>query len=207
MNMTTASEDFGQSLGQVVGLIFQTILPKGRYAAEGVILLLIMGVAVFVTNETHSLRLEWWDFLAFLWWQAAQFQLWASLLSAAFIVGFIMLAWIDFAQLDPRGPWPFFYLFTAACWLVGLIWLWNGWPEEDSFEMHFTFAFLLYAATASTYVALTLFLKRLLLSAGAGLRDVAAQQAHGDARAATEAEAAATLRAGKGKQKPRNFGN
>ena len=153
----------------------------------------------------HTTRFKWWNVVALFWWFGANSQLWAAVASVAAIVGCVLLAWVDFVHLNPRGAWRFFYMFSGACWLTVLIWLWNVWPEEDSFGMHFTFAFLLYAATSSIYVTLTLFLKKAMLGGG-GLKQVAAQRAHGDARPASEAEVTAALSGTKRKPpQPRKF--
>ena len=198
--MTTASEDIGNSLGQILALVFQSILPTHRKAAEGIILLLVLTISLVFQWP----QFEWWQNLAVWCLEAAGLQVWTLAVAVAVVIALLLLAVVDFVHLDTRGPWSIFYAFTAFCWLVALVWAFNAWPYEDSFGLHLAFTFLLYAAVASVYGAATMLLKRAFSGRG-NLKQVAEQRVHGDARAASEPEVIAALNPGKTKSKPRKF--
>ncbi|HEX4077913.1 MAG TPA: hypothetical protein VHX61_03445 [Rhizomicrobium sp.] len=70
-----ATEQIVQSIFQLFAVILQTIIPKGRMAASGLIALLILAAALGSLFVEHTTRFLFWDKAALYWYYYASTQI------------------------------------------------------------------------------------------------------------------------------------
>ncbi len=183
---TSAGEDFGVALAQLIQLVFSLLFPF--------MVLTACAASAILTFVFHIPQFALWAFLAGAAWSYATTNLWAMLALIAFVVAAFPLAWVAFREHAARASGVIGGWVSVAVFGGGSIWLAFAWPFSGSGWQLIVFAFLLLGTCEVFSQAIIGSLKIAAISRPVPGREVVeAQKAHGDARLAGEAEALSLL--------------